>query len=1189
MGDPVLGLMGKGKGGAPVSSDPVLALMGGGNEAAPLQADPVLQLMTGGEGKGGASSVGSHVWETAKGAGRTLIDLISRPMYASAGAAEELLAPTGGGLTAVPGRVLSEVFSGLPGVEGQKRDFTQVMERAGVGELGKLSDILPIFNDTGEGPALQRGGWADITGRGVVGLAADIALDPTTYLTAGGAPARKFFTQSGPKFLSRRGQAALKTIVEDLSPAYRFAAASDDAVVKQKVFRQLDEAKRLRMEAEIAKDPKLLDSTGIKWFGNEIVSSNSLRGLTDKVKEVVLSVPGGERAAKVAAGFRDAMERTFDPFAEIVGLDPAARDAIRNEIRDFQNSMAATGTRDFSGWAPLRTEELRLAKKYGKGDDGIQALGRKFADWREKTGTPELTKDELALFERVGAMYDDIGKRLVQNGIITGEQWDKYYKTYLFHDYKNKELLSEVADAAKHYGLTAPSKFSAERQFETLADARRITKGVNEEGVRARARGLKNAVYPELIPEYGITRGLGTHIEKSNRELWQSKLFENLREKHGIEIGPYEAGRVYDIQTPMAISAKDKIFINGFLDKSKSVQDLIDSFEYKILPTDTKQTKLAKKNLADAWAEWKAVERTRPSPGESYGNQRVEVFNSRLNTARSILERAQAAAEKTTRENFDGWAAAAAEAKAVLPKLSPDGQKELVRQLVSMTRSSSQAFRVREMVGEKLMPNIKALREGDIEPFFTKYGLPEDKARLIKVSGGLWGEKEHLVPQAVATLVEEMPHDMVKSAFAKAHLGGMVDLYDKYNNLFKGLTYPFWPAGAVRDTYNNLQHSFLGLGIGGLARPGLAMDITRSDWKRLGSDASKLVKIGDHKFTLGQWKKITEDLRVIDPSASSFVQFTGEQGPQKASLYAKARTARGNVDNATRTQLFINGVAQGMSLEDAARLVHDFHYNYNELSKFDRDVLRRIFPFIVFTRKSVGLYGEQVFKQPGRVVNLAKPFMGRDDENQAMTTWEGEGFKLRLDRDGKNVTMLNGIDLPVRSLDMLWRGAPGKTLEGLIASASPAIKVPYEFAADRDPFRGKPFGRSDRPTLGRAMEHMPKWAQDFVGFKKEQDQAGRTRYMMRDDRVQPLVEAAMVSRFFSTPDRVFREQLREPNAAARWLDFLTGLRFKTLNLDEEQKAKVAAAIRAAQEEDVKQGLKREYRTIYTPKAGRGNP
>ena len=116
-----------------------------------------------------AAAVGApDVPQDSPGLFRRVLDVISRPNYAVAGAAEELFSPQGGGLGAVPGRVASELFSGIGNLKGQKEGFGQVMEQAGVGKLGQLSDILgPLYAEAGTGGRFrpEKGGALDITDR----------------------------------------------------------------------------------------------------------------------------------------------------------------------------------------------------------------------------------------------------------------------------------------------------------------------------------------------------------------------------------------------------------------------------------------------------------------------------------------------------------------------------------------------------------------------------------------------------------------------------------------------------------------------------------------------------------------------------------------------------------------------------------------------------------------------------------------------------------------------------------------------------------------------------------------------------------------------------------------------------------------------------------------------------------------
>ena len=146
-----------------------------------------------------------------------IIDLILRPNFAIAGAAEELFSPQGGGAGAVPGRVFSELFSGIGGLKGQKEGFGDVLKQSGVGELGRADIPLPFTDKT-----------LPITGRGVLGLGLDIITDPITYVTLGQsavgrqavrAAVKQGAKQQGAEFvLSPFGKKVLREAVTDVRP-----------------------------------------------------------------------------------------------------------------------------------------------------------------------------------------------------------------------------------------------------------------------------------------------------------------------------------------------------------------------------------------------------------------------------------------------------------------------------------------------------------------------------------------------------------------------------------------------------------------------------------------------------------------------------------------------------------------------------------------------------------------------------------------------------------------------------------------------------------------------------------------------------------------------------------------------------------------------------------------------------------
>jgi hypothetical protein len=75
-----------------------------------------------------------------------------------------------------------------------------------------------------------------------------------------------------------------------------------------------------------------------------------------------------------------------------------------------------------------------------------------------------------------------------------------------------------------------------------------------------------------------------------------------------------------------------------------------------------------------------------------------------------------------------------------------------------------------------------------------------------------------------------------------------------------------------------------------------------------------------------------------------------------------------------------------------------------------------------------------------------------------------------------------------------------------------------------------------------------------------------------------FIRSWMFSRAFSTSDRVFREYLVEgdSNIQAALLDALSGVRQKSINLDEEGRRKLSRRIRQLEESLVRRGALKQF-------------
>ncbi len=79
-------------------------------------------------------------------------------------------------------------------LKGETPSSNELMKRAGVPEGGKLSDVLPGYAEPGPDVSMfrpEKGGMLDPTLRGTGGFAADVAVDPLTYISMGVAPLLK--------------------------------------------------------------------------------------------------------------------------------------------------------------------------------------------------------------------------------------------------------------------------------------------------------------------------------------------------------------------------------------------------------------------------------------------------------------------------------------------------------------------------------------------------------------------------------------------------------------------------------------------------------------------------------------------------------------------------------------------------------------------------------------------------------------------------------------------------------------------------------------------------------------------------------------------------------------------------------------------------------------------------------------
>jgi hypothetical protein len=474
------------------------------------------------------------------------------------------------------------------------------------------------------------------------------------------------------------------------------------------------------------------------------------------------------------------------------------------------------------------------------------------------------------------------------------------------------------------------------------------------------------------------------------------------------------------------------------------------------------------------------------------------------------------------------------------------------------------------------VPLRRVIQEGDVEPLLVDAFGPQG-AQYTAVKSKLTSDEMVFMPRAIVDALENVNSKLFNTQEFR-ELGQLMKGFDWMNNNFKWGVYTIWPASATRDGYSNIALSMLRIGVAALD-PRRHIDAV----KLMAGRNLKEVFAGSGK-TIGELREMAKTFGVWVPGRV-FVEQTGsfKLGKARAAL----TEARAGIENEARVMLWLEEIRRGADPRLAADTVGEFLFNYGEVSKVERDIFRRMIPFYTFTRKNVELQWKMLRRNPGMQVNQLKPFRGRTDENEQMVQWEAEGLKMRMDRDGKTVHMLTGIDLPLRNLDVLWRGDLQRTGRSLMGMLTPMFKTIPEVLLNQDFFLGADLTRTQSSAIGHMVDKLgtPKPLKDWLGYKKELDEAGRPRYTFDGKKFTMLFRSWMLSRAISTSDRQFRDNMN--GGGVEWqkmaLDILTGIRAKSLNMDEQMQRKLRNRIRQLEESLRRRGVLASFEKTFAPK------
>lgn len=155
------------------------------------------------------------------------------------------------------------------------------------------------------------------------------------------------------------------------------------------------------------------------------------------------------------------------------------------------------------------------------------------------------------------------------------------------------------------------------------------------------------------------------------------------------------------------------------------------------------------------------------------------------------------------------------------------------------------------------------------------------------------------------------------------------------------------------------------------------------------------------------------------------------------------------VENYLRGTLAMDRLMNGSSISAAVSDVYKYHFDYADLSAFERGFLRRVIPFYTWTRKNLPLQLEMMLTNPkiyNRTASLKREIERDAETEDYIPKFIEERFHIQLPFKigGDSVFMVP--DLPFTEIDTTFNPRT------ILTMTAPQVKVPFEYLSDYDTF-----------------------------------------------------------------------------------------------------------------------------------------
>lgn len=1028
-----------------------------------------------------ATSKGYKLKEDKPSLFRRAMDIASRPLYASAGAAKALVKGE---------NVAQEAWKGFTGKE--KETYSDVLESAGV-----------------------KNKWI----KGGVGLALDIALDPTTYF--GGKAIT--LAAKGVNKVGGTGMRALekvkpesavaltegaKKLKEGVGGLFSVTSGKTEGVVKQG-FQQLN-------KLSLAKE--------------EIINSYAELGTKLSPKQLEDMADTLIKHKRKLQEIKKGIEKTsIDDFNK--------QFPSKSPVKDISHAEKRFGGKD--KFEKVFSEQAGKAiDKYQK---SIKMFTKKIENIKKKREVSLVKKQELLEF-KAGETIEKKTARLNERLESVLNDEIKLFTGDL-DDIKNSLKAQLIKDVGVKTGDDLP--MPTDKEFDDIMNS--VINPIRDE-LELDIQKLEQDVLGDIANMPGFKGEAGKQSKEALAKMLQGKIIKTQNEYNDLVFKIED--KITEQINKMRESLAERLSLRANELTKKIVQKQNESFAKQEIANrmfgarDSAKSILNKTKPEFSDPEVKRVYESFLKPKiKEIGKKTGMPEETLLADYYPSISRRRVAVKK------DGTGAGVGvgnenykkldEGKMKIEEMIKDPIEAYTRRDFDVTRNEMNKVFLRQMVddyGKKFDDPLKAAEEG--------YVMLKEKGQFGKELGYIKANDAKFLNTITA------PEYNAIDLFAKG-VG-----YDKLTNTIKTALTAYFPAFHVRNMLSGLVQNYQVLGVRAFAPANIQTSLAILK----GSEKTAL------KFP--KWQGTAKELnRLFKERFKGSSRYIGDIGDYieelgsnsfKMKKISKARAIGDFIESNQKGMAISTALRKGHTLDEAFDLAEKAGFDYNKMTGFERSVMKRLIPFYAFAKNNAKLQVGTMIHNPERILNQVKVASAlsnaigekvTEEDIKGLPDWAlaGLGFKIK---DGKYVSSLG---LPVEE----FIGRLNNPIMSTLSSLNPMVKYPLESKLGFDFFREQKIVDIDKvaPASGELLMKLkeegklPKIIDDAINIDRYvSPYDGKTKYTMSPKALH-ILRNIPTARLQNTLEKMFDKDLDKVN---KFMAFFTG--GKVYDINEETQA-----------------------------------